>query len=83
MWKIRRFSDSKEFINSDDLSIVYLLKKQKHGYLIYTWSDKAFKGAVVNRTLPFLHGGSLEITLTVPLKQIWVRNSWKEKDVVD
>ena len=28
---------------------------------------KDFKGTVVNRTLPSLHGGSLEITLTVPL----------------
>ena len=29
--------------------------------------SKVFKGTVVNRALPFLHGGSLEITLTVPL----------------
>ena len=28
---------------------------------------KGFKGTVVNRALPSLHGGSLEITLTVPL----------------
>jgi len=28
---------------------------------------KGFKGTVVNQTLPFLHGESLEITLTVPL----------------
>ena len=38
------------------------LKKQKHEFLIH-----AFKGTVVNRTLPSLHGGSFEITLTVPL----------------
>ena len=25
------------------------LKKQKHEYLIHTWSDKAFKGTVVNQ----------------------------------
>ena len=43
------------------------LKKQKHGYLFNTRSDKAFKGTVVNKALPSLHGGSLEITLTVPL----------------
>ena len=43
------------------------LKKQKHGHLLNTWSDKAFKGTVVNRTLPSLQGGLLEITLTVPL----------------
>ena len=38
---------------------------QKHGYLIHTWSDKSFKGTVVNRVLPSLDGGLLEITLTV------------------
>ena len=27
------------------------LKKQKHKYLIHIWSDKAFKGTVVNRAL--------------------------------
>ena len=40
--------------------------KLKHGYLIHTWSDKAFKGAVVNWVLPSFYGGSPEITLTVP-----------------
>ena len=39
----------------------------KHGYLIHTWRDKAFKGTVVNRTLPSLHRGSLEVAFTVPL----------------
>ena len=32
-----------------------------------TWSNKAFKDTVVNRALPSLHRGSLEITLTVSL----------------
>ena len=45
------------------------LKKQKHGYLVHTWSDKAFMGTVVNRTLSSLHGVSLEITLTVSLSR--------------
>ena len=45
------------------------LKKQKHWYLIHTWSDKTFKGTVVNRTLPSLHAGSLEIKRTVYLKK--------------
>ena len=39
----------------------------KHGYLIHTWSDEAFKSTVGNRTLSSFLGGSLEITLTVPL----------------
>ena len=46
------------------------LKKQKNAYLIHTWSDEAFKGTVVNRTMSSLHGGSLEITLTVPINAI-------------
>ena len=44
--------------------------KQKYWYLIHTWSersDKPFKCTVVNQALPSLYGGSLEITLTVPL----------------
>ena len=42
------------------------LNKQNNWYLIYSYTDKAFKGTVVNHTLPSLVGGSLEITLTVP-----------------
>ena len=30
------------------------LKKQKHGYLIYTWSDKAVKCTFVNLAVPSL-----------------------------
>ena len=37
--------------------------KLKHGYIIQTWSDKAFKGAVVNWALLSFYGGSHEITL--------------------
>ena len=39
------------------------LQKQKYYYLY----RKSFKGTVVNRALSSLHGGSLEITFTVPL----------------
>ena len=38
------------------------LKKQKQGYLTYSFADKAFKGTLVNRTS--LHGGSFKIALT-------------------
>ena len=43
------------------------LNKQKHGYLIHTWSDKALKDNVVNLSLSYLDGGSLEITRTIRL----------------
>ena len=33
---------------------------------IHTLSNKALRGTVANRTLPSLHGWSLEIPLTVP-----------------
>ena len=42
--------------------IVFKLKR-----LILDRPDKAFKDTVVNRALPSLHRGSLEITHTVPL----------------
>ena len=39
-------------------------------------ADITFKGTVGNRKLPSLHGGSFEITLTVPLKNdLFVANS--------
>ena len=41
-------------------------------------SEQGFKGTVVNRTLSSLLGGSLEITLTVPLKTIFLLHN-KEK----
>ena len=49
------------------------LKKQEHGYQIHTWSDKAFKGTVVNRVLPSLLGESLEIMRTVPLTRYTIQ----------
>ncbi len=36
-------------------------------YLIHSLWDRVFKGTVVNLTLSYLYGGSVEITLTVPL----------------
>ena len=43
---------------------------KKENMNIYILSDKAFKGTIVNQALPSLHGGSLEILLTVPLRMI-------------
>ena len=45
------------------------------GNLIYTWSQKDFKGTVVNRALESLHGGSLNITLTIS----WT--NWKKSPI--
>ena len=47
----------------EELSELNTLKPRKT-----TISSKGFKGTVVNRTLSSLHGGSLDIMLTVPLK---------------
>ena len=44
----------------------YQFSIYKYWNLIYTWSDKAFKGTVVNQARPALHGESRGITLTVP-----------------
>ena len=43
--------------------------RNKHfsSYFSNYGSDYGSKGTVVNRPLPYLHEGSLEITLTVPL----------------
>ena len=46
---------------------LYLNKKAKNA------SIKGFKGTTVKQALPFLHGVSLEITLTVPLTCLWIR----------
>ena len=35
-------------------------------YLIHSLWDRVFKGTVVNETVSYLYGGSVEITLTVP-----------------
>ena len=40
----------------------------------YTSSDKAFRDTVVNRALSPSYGGSLKITLTVPLSLIHFKN---------
>ena len=39
--------------------------EQRH----HSWSDKALKGTIVNRALPYLNWGSLEITLTVSCRR--------------
>ena len=43
-------------------------------YLIHAWTATTFNGTIVNRALPLLHRGSLEITLTDPLKGLNIFN---------
>ena len=40
--------------------------------LLTWWTVKGFKGIVINRALPSLHGGSLEIILTVHLQGLLI-----------
>ena len=75
MWKILSFFLLEKYFFLIIYQMLLITKKcssqcnfhreKNHEYLINTWSDKAFDGKVVNRALSSLHGGSLEITLTV------------------
>ena len=51
--------------------------KNKHCYLIHTWSDKTFKGTIVNRALPSLYGGPLDLfrlNSAIQNSQQWLLN---------
>ena len=41
-------------------------ESEKRGYIYHFLADIEFKGTDVNKALPSLHKGSLEMTLTVP-----------------
>ena len=43
------------------------IENYKHWFLIHTWSDKTFKGTIVNRALSSVQGGQFKIR-TVPVK---------------
>ena len=70
---LRRFSLSRiAQISFEEKLLIHHLNKQKHGYLINTWSDKLFKGTFVKQALPSLYGGSRKITCTVPLSYFFI-----------
>ena len=56
------------FFCSRNAQVIFVEKLQlffsnyNHGYLIYTWSDKAFKDTVVSRTFPSSQDEILENT---------------------
>ena len=56
------------FVEESQLKIISF-QKDKQWYIIHTWTDKGFKGTVVNQTLSSFHEGPLEIRLTVTLKK--------------
>ena len=55
------------YYRNTKLSELNTFNLEKWKYLPHHWSDKDFKGNIVNRALQSLPGGSLEITLTVQL----------------
>ena len=50
----------------EDIFLSLKLNSQLFPIYILNWQDNAFTCSVVNQALKSLHGGSLEITLTVP-----------------
>ena len=50
-----------------ELSELNIFKPRKQQILLQYFSEKSFKCSEVNRTLPSLHGGSIEAMLSVPL----------------
>jgi len=56
------------FAEKPQMKIINLME-QKPAYLVHTWSDNAFKGTLVNRTLVFLQGGHLNSGLYSPLNK--------------
>jgi len=65
--------EMRESVENSQLQIISF-EDCKYVYLIHAWSDKPFKGTDVYQTLPSLHRGSFEITLTVPLKVLFAKN---------
>ena len=63
------------FLKKSQLKIISFLEIETL-YIIHTWPEKASNGTLVNRVLQTLHGGSLKITLTVPLNE--KRHFWYE-----
>ena len=42
-------------------------QREKHGYLIYSWTDKAFQSLSIKHAINNIHGKYLEITISAPL----------------
>ena len=79
MWKMTSFFWHEKCLFLWVSPMLLINKTQKHWYIIYTWSDKAFMGTVVNRALPSFQRGSLEITLTVPYNTLLSKLYYKQR----
>ena len=51
------------FVEKSELKFISF-QKQKHGFLIHTWSDRAVKGRVVHQTCDSINEGPLKIMFT-------------------
>ena len=54
--------------SNQNKTVLHIEKRQYLDQIIDYSSDNGSKGTVVNRALTYLHGGSHEITLAVPLR---------------
>ena len=66
------FKNKKQVTVAEKPQIKINREEKKHWYLIHTWSDKAFKGTVVNKVVSSLQWGSLEISLSVNLNSNFI-----------
>ena len=54
-------------------------KEQKNRYIFHTWSDKALKGAVVNRALTSLHGMLRALKVPLEINHYYIKGSVTHK----
>ena len=74
LWISQLFLTKKKVVLAEKSKMkINSLNKLKHGYLIYTWSDKAFKEGYRCKSGIGIFAGHSEIMLTVPLFNIALR----------
>ena len=61
------FCCRKTYMNYQSTTVSTINPREKRQYSSHYWSDKGFKGTLVNRTLPSMYWWSLVITLTATL----------------
>ena len=64
-WHLNLINILENIVAFAEKPLIKMNRNMNIGNLIHTWSQKDFKGTVVNRALPSLLGGTLKITLTI------------------